>query len=70
MKLFEYFENIELILNLKQLLNQFNKDILSREECLNEMRVLISNSKLKWILDSLKDIKEPSIYIQTIKELQ
>ena len=74
MKLFEYFENIviksNIIKELKELMNQFNKDILTKEDCIKEMKNIIRDSKFKWILNSLRDIKEPILYIQTLKDLK
>lgn len=73
MKLFEYFENIiiksDIIKEIKELINQFNRDLITKEECLKQMKNIIKQSKFKWILDSLKDIKEPSLYLQTLKDL-
>ena len=73
MKLSEYFENIiiksDIIKEMKELINQFNRDSISKEECLNQMRNLIKQSKFKWILDSLNDMQEPILYLQTLKGL-
>lgn len=73
MKLFEYLENLKiktnLISQLKDLLIQFNKDILTKEECIEQMKELIEASKFNWILDSLNDMQEPILYLQTLKGL-
>lgn len=73
-KLFEYLENtitkLNIIKELSELINQFNKDILTKEECLKQMKNIIKQSKFKWLLDSLKDINEPYLYLKTIKDFQ
>lgn len=73
MKLFEYLENSilksNIIEQLKDQVNQFNKDLISRDNCLKQMRQLIKDTKFKWILSSLEDIREPSLYLKIIKDL-
>lgn len=73
-KLFEYLENtitkLNIIKELSELINQFNKDILTKEECLKQMKNIIKQSNLKWLLDSLKDINEPYLYLKTFKDFQ